>query len=564
MESLEGSEEAEDQSLFVPGQLKKRYVKSSVNIHDRNQLETAFDYKLSSLPTRKAFWTKSNKPKLQVEVFLFFPPGMGISSQSYSKQQFYEDLNPHLRLREPKLNYKELLGLKKPEQSPLLKIKSILVNYDRDGSSEHISAAIECTRVFACSFSAYFLKRIQRRCKKLEKAFGSANGNNQQLIKKALAACEPQLYESTAVLKEWWQLYQQTIGRPGEGITELGQEMMFALEYCHYRFREGLSKLIQTITDLETLLPPENLLIFKKRFLTWVRLQRIYSQHFGFIWLNEKASESEREHYFSKLNGLKKRMWQNLYLEVKPRKAFLIKKQFAYMLAAGFAAIWALMADLWIRVKLPTKNGINEGIGDFLEFSGFLVIIAFVMAYILKDRIKETARSRLNEGILGTNPDYSEQILWKDSKSKAHSIGTIQEWMRFIDQEKNLPQEVMQLRQVHGKTRIFSGEQVVCYRKTIELKRSALLKIPFSSVSLRDIIRINITRYITRLGNPVSSYLCLSEKHGSVVLPMPKSYYLDMVLRYSYQHLFKKPERLALDFNRLVLNKDGLVRIEKL
>jgi len=172
MESLEGSEEAEDQSFLLASKIKKKYVKSSVNIHDRNQLETAFDYKIVDTSSQKTFFSRfyPSKYKLQVEVFLFFPPGMGISPQTYSKQQFYEDLNPHIRLKEPRLSYKELLGLKNPTHSPLKKMSSILKMAD---PHKHSSSGIECARVFACSFSAYYLKRIQRRSKKLEKAVAS-------------------------------------------------------------------------------------------------------------------------------------------------------------------------------------------------------------------------------------------------------------------------------------------------------------------------------------------------------------------------------------------------------
>ena len=567
MESLEGSEEAEDQSFLLASETKKKYVKSSVNIHDRNQLETAFDYKIfDSLPkkSRKQGFFRS-KYKLQVEVYLFFPPGMGISPHTYHKQQFYEDLNPYIRLKEPRLGYKELLGLKKPKQSPLQRMRIVLEQHDKLHLREQQLAGVECSRIFACSFSAYFLKRIQRRCKKLEKAVNHSDSKNRLAkIDLSLSAWEPQLRESLHVLKEWYQLYCSSKKMLQKHAPELQKEMLYALEYCHYRFREGLAKLIHTLNDSEKMIPENLVLRFRKNLMVWLRLQRLYAHTLSFKWINEQADEAGREGYFSRLNSLKKRMWQTLYLEVKPRRSFLIRKQLAYMLAAGFAAIWALLADLWIRFKLPANSSVGKGVNDFLELSGLLVIIAFVLAYVMKDRIKETARSRLNKGILGKNPDYSEQILWKDLQSKAHNLGTIQEWMSFISSEKSLPHEVEQIRAVHGKKRLFSGEQVVCYRKTIELKPKSLKKIPFSTLSLRDIIRINVKRYITRLGDPVSSYLCLSEKHGSVVLPMPKSYYLDMVLRYSYLSSWRKYEGLALDFNRLVLNKDGLVRIERL
>ncbi|MFK7822880.1 MAG: hypothetical protein AB8G05_01900 [Oligoflexales bacterium] len=563
MESLEGSEEVEDQSFRLTSKFKKKFVKSSVNIHDRNQLETAFDYKiLDSLSKKKNYSRFSrSKYKLKVEVFLFFPPGMGISPQTYNKQQFYEDLNPHIRLKEPRLSYKELLGLKNPSDSPLKKVDSLLKKTE---PHKHTAAGIESARVFACSFSAYYLKRIQRRCRKLEKSVRIYEKSNDHLskVEANILVCESHLNESLHVLKEWRLLYQNA--KEISGLEEISQEILFALEYSHYRFREGLAKLIHAVDDLSPALPADSFKQLRKRLLVWVRLQRIYASSFGFLWLDEKASETEREEYFSKLNSLKKRMWQPLYLEVKPRKSFLLRKQLAYMLAAGFAAIWALLADFWIRFKLPVSNNLGEGLSDFLELSGLLVIIAFVFAYVLKDRIKETARTKFHKGILGTNPDYSEQILWKDSNARVHNLGIIQEWMSFIDSENLLPNEVDQLRVMHRKKRLFGGEQVVCYRKTIELHPSALKNVSFATLSLRDIIRINVKRYIARLGDPVSPYLSLSEKHGSVVLPMPKSYYLDMVLRYSYKNHWKNFESLALDFNRLVLNKDGLVRIEKI
>src|SRR5690606_18420265 len=109
----------------LEGTKQKPWIKSEVSIHDRTQVEVVFDYKLQAAASR--FWQLQSRQKFEVEAFLFFPQPMGISPQNYSRSQFYDDLRPLLRLKEPRYSYLELLGVSEEGVStPLPLIKRYL------------------------------------------------------------------------------------------------------------------------------------------------------------------------------------------------------------------------------------------------------------------------------------------------------------------------------------------------------------------------------------------------------------------------------------------------------
>ena len=55
------------------------------------------------------------------------------------------------------------------------------------------------------------------------------------------------------------------------------------------------------------------------------------------------------------------------------------------MIAAGFAGFWAVSAEILI-------NQNNSSGAQTLNTSGFILVTALVLAYILKDRIKELGK----------------------------------------------------------------------------------------------------------------------------------------------------------------------------
>ena len=83
-----------------------RFIKSKIDLHDSTQLQTAFDYYILD---RLSASSGTKKQRYDLEIYLFFPPQLNISPETYSKDDFYSDLKPLLRLKSPRYSYKDSL-----------------------------------------------------------------------------------------------------------------------------------------------------------------------------------------------------------------------------------------------------------------------------------------------------------------------------------------------------------------------------------------------------------------------------------------------------------------------
>ena len=74
-------------------------------------------------------------------------------------------------------------------------------------------------------------------------------------------------------------------------------------------------------------------------------------------------------------------------------------------------------------------------------------------------------------------------------------------------------------------------------------------------------MRLSIKRYITRLDNPEEKNYLLSPEGVMVATTLPKVYYIDMVIKYSQESPETGIKDVVYDCRRMVLNKEGLIRV---
>ena len=100
---------------------------------------------------------------------------------------------------------------------------------------------------------------------------------------------------------------------------------------------------------------------------------------------------------------------------LKIKLHFFKKRQIAYMTAAGFAAIWALVANLliWHKLKFEGYRSFFDYSDGFLGFSSSILVLAFICAYILKDRIKDLGRDKFQGGSLTISLTVRSRFLIK-------------------------------------------------------------------------------------------------------------------------------------------------------
>lgn len=542
------------------------HVKSTFAAHDRTQLETVFDY-----PVVPSMAGVTRKQKYVVEAWFFYPPQMGVSPQTYTKDKFYADLRPLVRFREPRYSFRELIGLS-GSRSPI----KFLEEYVRQVADGHppatIQRAISEARIFGCSFASYFLKRMGKRTKSIRKVHKyiatvyDEDGKGTQSLEHYLDETRELLSKAMYLLKEWRKLMVEAESLNQDYLKPLVNELKFVDEYCTYRLRDGVANLMRVATELDPRLVPEiDYLSFLRRCVAMNRLERWYAKKRGYSWIDEDSTDDEVEKYMYRRGVLKRRTWGVLYLNIRTRPLFEFQRQLGAMAAAGLAALWWVIAMYFITLRGGAFIGGNgSASNDFWQSSGFLIVTASMIAYVLKDRIKENGRSFFSGKIFNQVPDNSERILYEPATEAAIEVGNVNEYTRFVPPE-DLPLEVKQIRMQSYADDLEAEDapkSIIHYKKVVELYPRAISMLDYPIRAVHDILRINIAGYLTRLDDPQAGTDIISIDGRLSSLKLPKVYQMHIVLRHSLQH--RRDQQIVYDHFKLVLNKRGIIRIDRL
>jgi hypothetical protein len=549
-------------------------IKSTVTVHDRTQIETVFDYSLASderpkksgEATAKRAAAAPGRADLhyRVEAFLFYPRQFGLDANSYPKERFYNDIRPLIRFREPRLGYKQLLGLKADApRSPLLFLKEYLSLSKQGMLIEPVRNAVDETRLFACSFVSCYLRnldRVRKKFSKLQKRHAPADDPEVAL---AFARLTRTLEKAHSLAQEFRGLFDLARDVPGDIAEAVHTELRLVDEYCYYRLRDGIAFLLMIsegyrLSGVET---PE-MVAFQERVNQVLSFHDDHADRHGYLRVRPDSPDDLKERYLHRRGELKRRIWGVLFLEIRTVPLFRIQRQIGAMVAAGMAASWAVIAQ-FIIVR---KAMLSDNFSSLWGISGFLFLTAAVLAYVIKDRIKEIGRGYLGRGIIKKIPDHSERIYYANRQGDPIAIGAVKETAQFLKLGE-IPGAVGALRQrlaVGDALEDEAIDHVLHYSKDISLSSSTRILNRYPLRAVHDILRFNIDACLPRLGEP-TRVISIAERDGSIAaVPFPKVYYLDMALRYSRLGAKGDPDEMAVEYFRMVLDKNGLQRVERL
>jgi hypothetical protein len=556
-----------DTTLDIPHSVSHPLIKSSIAVHDRTQLEAVFDYPL--LPLKQ--FARENL-RYQVEAYIFFPRQMGVTPASYPKERFYSDLRPLIRLREPRLTYKQLVG--DPAiagRSPISVIRQYFAGkQDRTGATKPLvteQEAIDEARIFACALAGYFLRRVERRSKRLRKVVKQMAADYSQESNDAVdRACKDTgefLDRIHNVMRTWRSLIGEISEIDPNQKDKVHREMRLVDEYCTYRIRDGITRLIKALALLQKKGQIARLGNLEKKLSAHARFDHWYSVKMGYGWITRASDDLTVERYVFRRVLLKRRVWQVLYLDVRTRPLFAFQQQLGAMVAAGVAAFWAVGTEILIRMKAANQpNSPFSSLG-----TGTLVIVtAFIMAYVLKDRIKELGRSYFSSRLMRSVPDNSERILYRNSGRKLWSIGSLAEYTRFVSLDR-LPDQVKKLHRRFDPEGLDSEDdssKAIHYRKVIDLNVNIARSHVYPLRAVHDILRLNIEAFLSKLDDPLHGTEMLDTEGRLIEMKMPKVYHLGLVLKYSQSRGAENTETVTYESIRLIINKRGLFRIERI
>ncbi|HND08818.1 MAG TPA: hypothetical protein PKL17_04535 [Pseudomonadota bacterium] len=472
----------------------------------------------------------------KLDAYFFFPPSFGISDTSYSQSDFYGDASIRMRLHSPTVLLADLADLNSPrnpgtmlrQQLPLLLTDdapraSALVKLAQLYSAEVADAAsteVEVLRQLISQAKASPIDRkrlvenLERATSHMLKALGSMHRLRAKVA--AFAPLQPK---------------------------EVPQALAFAEEYVSAVIDLKLAELAELIDGLPELRDGTStatrMRVRLGRTIEQVNRYRL-DQGFATPWGDAP------EYYSYRIGRLKSILERALYIDTRQADRDPFYRNSAAMVAAGLAATWATLA----QVPLLNYDLARDHQGLLLTFA--------VVAYVLKDRIKEWTRQSLSSKILRWDHDRKLIFDTLEEVGFGSIAGRARERVHFLP-ESQVPQDVMALRVLNRTVRgvTTETEEILHYHR--ELTLGAGSSPTPAGFAVQDLLRLSLADVLARLDDPVAQVRFYDYQTGRFrSAQIPQVYHLNVLLA----SLDTVSGKRTLSRTRVVCTRKGIIRLD--
>lgn len=470
-----------------------------------------------------------------LDAYFYFPRSFGISAETWSQADFYRDAEIFMRLHAPGIELSELADLDS-DQNPGAALRRQLPLLLSDNAPRASSLA-KLAQLYSAELA--------------DAAVGAVEKLRQQVVQAAESRQTDQLgavLERTcadllAALGSVRRLRAKIAAFRALEPPELPQALAFAEEYASAVIDQELSELPALIEQLPGLRDGQataaRLRVVVSRTLAQINRRRL-EQGFATPW-------GDAPEYFSyRIGLLKAELERALHIDTRQRASDPFIRNSAAMVAAGLAATWAVLA------QVPFIGN------DVTRDHQVLFISVAVLAYVLKDRIKEWTRQVLSSRILPW--DHDREIIG-DAISRVGFgafSGRARERVRYVG-ESQIPAEIGALRTAHRTVRgvTTETEQILHYRRHL-LFTSGTTPVP-AGFGVQGLLRLSLDEILRRLDDPVELVRFYDYKTGRFSgAELPKVHHMNLVL-----HAVDPQVRVrTLMRVRVVVNQRGVVRLD--
>ena len=342
-----------------------------VSKHDRYQLEIK----------TQMIAEHSNDNKEQIDLWLFLPPALGISSTGYSSEEFYSDLRTYTRLETPLFHLDDFLS---SSASPLVLLERNI--------SPNPSVSVQRVLRQEIKLVPIMLRKLGE-----ESSHGIPIDTNE------------------AILQRWRTIFttlkSKTLLPKTIACLKIADEMMSN----HWE--------MSLIEDVQ--LPQEER---EHKLVQEVE----YRKSQGYMVYTKEG----KDEYLFHFGNLGKYLSTVLYLDSRYDVSLKWFRHLAFGAAAGLAMVWALAVQIYALLKYGVDLDRGMSVQLIALFAGF-----GIFSYILKDRIKATTGRWLTDWLGRYLPDRSKQFMVDD---ETIPIASSEEKTRFV-KVRDLPADIQDM-----------------------------------------------------------------------------------------------------------------------
>ncbi len=500
-----------------------------LKIHDRYHLELKFRY-----PMRREL----EREDLRVELYFFLPRSLDVTAESYSQAQFYRDLRTYTRYGTPPMTLDELLDEANP-RSPLTRLASTIATEDQ-------TRAVYELRVFSC------IVRVQMR-------------KARKRIERALRSPHPAAWnEAAAELDAWLAATGQVAKKLREskrrfmGLNQpydAAQVFEYADEHLSIVWHDQAARAYR-LFDLRArkgggpaVEAARARLGEAIRVEAEHRLRACYPSQASAT--KSEAAARANEYYLYREGALKKFAQSVLFLNVNSEAG----SRGAWYTLYAVAAMSAMLAYVALVLIFFPDGQINS----------ISAIVLAVVAYALKDRIKEEMKRYFSSRLTGILRDREHELV--DRGPLKRTVGRTAEAFSFVA-SKRVPEEVLGVRERDDLAELHEDgapEVVLKYEKRLTFFPARIASIRERIDTLDEISRFSVRQFLEHMDEPRKGLVAVTEptaygREPAVRLrPVAarKVYHANLVLRVS-----SPGSPATLRKYRIILTRNGIVRIE--
>ena len=491
-------------------------IESRVEAHDKQQFEVKLDYSINS---------SSKDNRYRIEAYFFVPLSLGIREDSYPKELFFRDVMGYIRFKTPAISF---AGLLEPElkQSPFYRIRRKLASVRGGRKPKKVVQYLEHElKILGCTVRANLRDRIREGLEQLETC---AEPDVARLQADLLASLRP--VEDVLSHYRHLEFGEDGLGKALEGTYR------WVDEFLSVTLENYLTILLERISqspDIEMLEP----------LADWAALrleeERGYRDKLGYPRIISEGLPNET--YLYRRGLLKKLAMSVLFLKVNTEADSNRLSDFFASVAAGIAMLFAAFATIYSQ----RWWGLNT--------TPF--VVALVVSYILKDRIKEWIR---RYSATFVSRQMWDRSVWIEDPSNELRVGRCRERFDFL-QPDSISDEVLSLRhrgRPNSTEALSKHESCFRYVKEVTLDGKRIGKQHMRLSDINDILRFSVSHLLLRADDPLQSVRFYHVRRKEVRrVDCPKVYHLNLVLKLRSGRNF---EEETMERVRVVLDAGGI------
>ena len=487
--------------------------KSRITSHGTRQLELQMVYPLSRTEKRKEYF---------IDFYIYSPYQLGITRESYGTTRFLQDMRSYTRYEVTSLMSLAKLADPACDISPLARILSML----QDSASVrdiNEKAVLHELRGLATMFHSQ-LREIRRILTAMVKS------EKQHVDMQAML--DLFLHDLDVFLERFRSL------RPLFIDPRLAEESRVALDWAY----EMISlTVVKTLARLFELLAGEEVMKDAVR----IRLDREehYRKAHHYPVVADAGESTANEYYLYRESQLKKWSEAFMFMNCEPSQTIKRLAQIIMGVAAGAAMAFAVIATIFASQHFASNS------------IPWAVII--IVAYIVKDRIKELLRNGLIAFLPRVVADQINDLVDPASNTK---VGFTRARVRFCSSHE-VPDVVQQLRNLkeNAITGMIPAEEVIHFSKYVRIDSQRFMKNHRRLEALADIMRLKLDAWLQNMDDPVNDLWRLAGKQLEKI-PARRVYHMTLIVGLAEKGIDATPSYFRY---RLVLTREGIVRIEE-